>query len=307
LIAQAKTAMLSNVLLMLPDFGLILLGAVLARRFRYPRGFWEGAEKLVYYVLFPPLLFNAIVGAKFSFTTDGKLLAAAVGSFFAAVALGFLAKPLFHPRRELFASCVQTAFRYNTYVGLALAQSLFGGRGVALLALIVSFCIPLANVFAVYALARHRGGNVLRELAVNPLILGTVAGLAANLAGVELPQPATSFLARLGAASLAIGLLCIGAGLTFDTFHDDRRTMSWFTVVKLALKPAVAMALVLLLGLRGVEAQIVVLFAALPTASSAYILAARMGGHAAPVAALITMQTLIAMITLPLWVGLAPE
>jgi predicted permease len=298
--------MISNVLLMLPDFGLILLGAVLARRFRYPRGFWEGAEKLVYYVLFPPLLFNAIVGAKFSFATEGRLLVAAVASFVIAVALGFLARPLFRPRRELFASCVQTAFRYNSYVGLALAQSLFGARGVALLALIIAFCIPLANVFAVYALARHQGTNVLRELAVNPLILGTAAGLAANLAGIELPAPATSFLARLGAASLALGLLCIGAGLAFDTFHDDRRTMTWFTFVKLVMTPAVATALVYFLGLHGVEAQVVVLFAALPTASSAYILAARMGGHAAPVAVLVTMQTLLAMATLPLWVGFAP-
>jgi predicted permease len=298
--------MTPKVLLMLPDFGLILLGAILARRFTYPRGFWDGAEKLVYYVLFPPLLFSAIVGAKFSLATDGKLLAAAVATFFIAVALGFLARPLLRPRRELFASCVQTAFRYNSYVGLALAQSLFGARGVALLALIIAFCIPLANVFAVYALARHQGANVLRELAVNPLILATVAGLAANFAGVELPLPAANFLARLGGASLAVGLLCIGAGLAFDTVRDDRNTMIWFTVVKLLLAPAAATALVMLLGLRGVEAQIVVLFAALPTASSSYILAARMGGHAAPVAVLVTIQTLLAMATLPLWLGFAP-
>jgi predicted permease len=196
---------------------------------------------------------------------------------------------------------VQTAFRYNSYVGLALAQSLFGARGVALLALIIAFCIPLANVFAVYALARHQGANVLRELAINPLVLSTVAGLVANFAGVELPLPVANFL-----ASLAVGLLCIGAGLAFDTVRDDRATMIWFTVVKLLLAPAAATALVILLGLRGVEAQVVVLFAALPTASSAYILAARMGGHAAPVAVLVTMQTLLAMATLPLWVGFAP-
>jgi predicted permease len=297
--------MLSNVLLMLPDFGLILLGAVLARRFRYPRGFWEGAEKLVYYVLFPPLLFNAIVGAKFSFATDGKLLAAAVGSFFAAVGLGFLAKPLFHPRRELFASCVQTAFRYNTYVGLALAQSLFGARGVALLALILAVCIPLANLIAVTTLARHGKSNLGRELVTNPLILSTVAGLAANFAGLELPGPASSFLTRMGAASLALGLLCIGAGLAFRTVGDDPRTLGWFIFVKLVAKPAVAVLIALAVGLRGVEAQVLVMFAALPTASSAYILAVRMGGVAAPVALLITVQTLAAMVTLPLWVTFA--
>jgi malonate transporter and related proteins len=296
----------TNLLLMLPDFALILIGALMARRFAYERGFWEGTERLVYYVLFPPLLFNAIVTAEFSFASDMLVLAAAVGSFLAAVALAYLAVPLFKPRPEIFAGCVQTAFRYNSYVGLALAQALYGARGVALLALIVSVCIPLANFFAVYALARHRRVNLLRELAINPLILGTVSGLLANLAGIELPVAAANLLSRLGGAAIAIGLLCIGAGLTFASVRDDRRTLTYFSVIKLVVVPAIALALIYAFGLRGVEAQVVILFAALPTASSAYILAARMGAPAAPVAALITVQTLVAMATLPLWVSVAP-
>jgi hypothetical protein len=297
--------MLSNALLMLPDFGTILLGAVLARRFAFARSFWDGAERLVYYVLFPALLFNSIFSAKFSLATDALLLGAGVVTLLSAAAMGFLARPLFGTAPALFASCVQTAYRYNSYVGLALAQSLFGARGVALLALILAVCIPLANLIAVTTLARHAKSNLGRELVTNPLIVSTVAGLAAQLAGLELPGFASSFLARLGSASLALGLLCIGAGLSFMTVKDDPRSLSWFTFVKLVATPAVAVIVVLALGLRGVEAQVVVLFAALPTASSAYILAVRMGGLAAPVAALITVQTLAAMITLPLWVTFA--
>ncbi len=109
----------------------------------------------------------------------------------------------------------------------------------------------------------------------------------------------------MGSASLALGLLCIGAGLSFTTVKDDPRSLTWFTFVKLVATPTVAVIVVWALGLRGVEAQVVVLFAALPTASSAYILAVRMGGLAAPVAALITIQTLAAMVTLPLWVTFA--
>jgi malonate transporter len=298
--------MLSNALLMLPDFGMILLGALLARRYAYQRSFWDGAERIVYYVMFPALLFNSILSARFSLATDSALLAAAVATFLAAVALGFLARPLFRPQPALFASCVQTAYRYNSYVGLALAQSLFGARGVALLALILAICIPLANVIAVTTLARHGQLRLGRELVTNPLIVSTIAGLAANLAGLELPQVVVNFLSRLGAASLALGLLCIGAGLSFTTVKDDPRTLVWFSVVKLVAVPAIAVVAVRLAGLDGLEAQVVVLFAALPTASSAYILAARMGGLAAPVAVLITFQTLIAMVTLPLWLTFAP-
>jgi len=298
---------LNNALLMLPDFGLILLGVLLARRLGYARAFWEGAERLVYYVLFPPLLFTAIVNAKFTLATEGLMLSAAVGAFLAAVALSFAARWLLRPEPAFFASCVQTGFRYNSYVGLALAQSLAGPRAVALIALIFAVCIPLANVFAVYALARHRRTGMLREMAVNPLILGTVSGLVANLAGVELPALATTFLSRLGSASLALGLLCIGAGLTFASVHEERRTMVYFVAVKLLAKPAIALALVHATGLTGTPALVVMLFAALPTASSAYILAARMGGRGAPVAYAITVQTLLAMATLPVWISLAPR
>jgi predicted permease len=294
----------NNALLMLPDFGLILFGALLARRLGFARSFWDGAERLVYYALFPPLLFTSIVNARFSFASESRMLVAAVGAFLVAVVLGFAARWLLRPQPAFFASCVQTAFRYNSYVGLALAQSLGGPRAVALMALIIAICVPLANVFAVYALARHRQTGVLREMAVNPLILATVSGLAANLLGFEMPQLIGTFLGRLGAASLALGLLCIGAGLTFASVREERATMAYFVAVKLLAMPAVAMALVHALGLTGTPALVTMLFAALPTASSAYILAARMGGHARPVAYAITVQTLLAMVTLPLWLAL---
>jgi predicted permease len=297
--------MFSNALLMLPDFGTILLGALLARRFAFQRAFWEGAERLVYYVLFPALLFSSILRAQFSFATDSLLLIAGVATLLAAMALGFLAHPLFRPEPRLFASCVQTAYRYNSYVGLALAQSLFGARGVALLALVLSISIPLANLVAVTTLARHGRTSLGRELATNPLILSTVGGLIANAAQVQLPEAAASFLTRMGAASLALGLLTIGAGLEFRTVKDDPRVLVYFSFVKLVVVPAVALAIAAATGLSGVEAGVLLLFAALPTASSAYILAVRMGGVAAPVAVVITFQTLAAMLTLPLWITFA--
>jgi hypothetical protein len=297
--------MFANALLMLPDFGTILLGALLARRFAFQRPFWDGAERLVYYVLFPALLFNSILSAQFSFATDSLLLGAGVATLLSAVALGFLARPLFGTEPALFASCVQTAYRYNSYVGLALAQSLFGTRGVALLALILAICIPLANLVAVTTLARHGKTNLARELVTNPLIVSTLGGVVAHAVGLQMPAFVTSFLTRMGSASLSLGLLCIGAGLTFKTVQDDPRSLGWFTFVKLVAAPAVAIALAWLIGLRGLEAQVVLLFAALPTASSAYILAARMGGLPGPVAALITFQTLAAMATLPLWLTFA--
>jgi predicted permease len=301
--------MVANALLILPDFALILLGWLLVRAFAqsYDRGFWTGAEKLVYYLLFPALLFNSINGAQFSLAADVMLVVAAVGAFLSAVALGFAAKPLLHPPPDVFAGCVQTAFRFNSYIAFALAQSLIGPRGIALLALVMSVCVPLANLFAVYALARHRQTGLLRELATNPLLIATVAGLLTNVLGWKMPALAATFLGRLGNASIALGLLCIGAGLTLTAVHAQRATLGYFITVKLVAYPAIAYLLARALQLPDLQTQLLILFAALPTASTAYVLAARMGGNAAPVAFIITAQTLLSMITMPLWLSLAPH
>ncbi len=299
--------MFAHTLIILSDFALILLGLVLGRAWpqAYSKPFWVGAEKLVYYVLFPALLFGAINGAAFDLRSDAMMLSVAVAVLLGAAAAGFGGRWLFRPADDVFAASVQTAFRYNSYIGLALAQSLFGARGVALLALIVSVCVPLANVIAVWALARHAQRGLWRELAANPLILATLGGLLTNLAGWTLPPLAQGFLARLGSAALALGLLCIGAGLSLAAVQAERALLGYFSAVKLLLCPLLALALIALTGLQGLPAQVLLLFAALPTASSAYVLAARMGGAAAPVAFVVTLQTLAAMLTLPLWLGRA--
>jgi predicted permease len=300
--------MLANALLILSDFALIALGLLLRRLWSesFRKGFWTGAEKLVYYVLFPALLFNAINRAQFSLATEATVLAVAVGAFLSAVALGFAARLVVRPAPDVFASCVQTAFRYNSYIGLALAQTLLGARGVALLALVIAVCVPLANTFAVYALARHAQRGLLRELASNPLIVATVAGLVTNLLGIRVPTfLSVALLDRLGNGGLALGLLCIGAGLTLDNVQTPKRVLAYFSAIKLLAFPAVALVLAHALGLGRVETQLVVLFGALPTASTAYVLAARMGGNAAPVAFTITGQTLVSVLTLPLWMALA--
>ncbi len=298
--------MFANAALILPDFALIVLGFILFHRFGYDRSFWIGLERLVYYVLFPALLFNSIVATQYSLAADGKLLVAAVGGLFSAAALGFAARLL--PQKipaSFLAPCAQTAYRYNSYLGLALAQSLAGSGGVAQIALIFAVCIPLANLIAVSTMARHSDVGLARELVRNPLILATVGGLAANALGLQLPQFAAHALGRLGQASLALGLVCVGAALSLAGAASHRVLLGWFSAVKLLLFPAVVLALALLLALALAQGRIAVLFAALPTATSAYVLATRMGFDGTAVSFLITAQTVASMLTLPLWVALA--
>jgi predicted permease len=291
---------MSDALLLLPDFLLILSGFLICRVTPLGRSVWDGAERLVYFVLFPALLFTAILRYPLS---PGAMLPLA-GSALAVVAVG-VAAALALGRwpgvdARLHASGAQVAFRFNSYVALALAERLGGTQGVAWMALIMSLAVPLCNVAAVWPLARHGGHGYARELLRNPLILATAGGLLFNLLGLRLPELATLTLGRIGSAALPIGLMAVGAGLQFGALREGPRLAAALLATRHLLLPAVAIALVVLLQLPPAQQAIVVAFAAMPTASSAYVLAVRMGGHGGYVAGLVTVSTLVAMAGLPL-------
>ena len=290
-------------LLILPNFVLILVGLALARRFGYGIEFWSGLEKLVYYVLFPALLFRALALAKIDFAQTGWLVAAACAFTVAGFALSLLAKPLFGLDQQLYATGSQCGYRFNTYIGLAVAGSLFGGQGVALAALLLGVMIPLANFGAVAVLASQSERGFLVELAQHPLVVSSLAGFAWNLAGLPLAGFADQTLALLGQTALPAGLLSVGAAMRIERGQGPVGAHAWWLTVKLLALPAIAWSLARLLGAQGVEARVLILCAALPTATNAYILAVRMTGDGRAVATQVTVGTMLAMATIPAWMA----
>jgi predicted permease len=292
----------STAFALLPDFALILLGYALRRWMALGDHFWTGLEKLVYFVLFPALLFNAITKTPLSFSAL-PLIGVGAAAMIGAMLLGLLARPLFPLSPISFASQFQCAFRFNSYIGLAIAAKLHGATGIAAMGLLAGAMVPLANFSAVWMLARHRETSVWRELARNPLFLATFGALVWNLAGLNVPLPVGQFLGRLGEAAIALGLLAVGAALklrgTLGT--NGRGAAAYFLAVKLLAMPLIALLMARWMGLRGGHFDVALAFAALPTASSAYILAQRMGGDGARVAWLISAGTLLSMVTVPAW------
>jgi predicted permease len=178
---------------------------------------------------------------------------------------------------------------------------LFGAPGIATMGLIVGAAVPFANLVSVWMLARHGEVGLWREVARNPLIWATASGFLLNLAGFVPPAPLQAFLGRLADASIALGLITVGAALRLDGSSGVKAFASWLVAVKLLALPLIAIGVGTLFGLSGLNFQVVVLFAALPTASSAYILAMRMGGDGRSVAWLISATTLGSMLTLSGW------
>jgi predicted permease len=291
-------------LLILPNFVLIVIGLVLARRFDFGRDFWDGLEKLVYYVLFPALLFRSLATARIDFRETGMLVMAALLFTLAGFVLSLAAGPLFRLDRKFLATGSQCGYRFNTYVGLAIAGSVFGTPGVALAALLLGVMIPLANFLAVAMLAAHGKHGFLYELVTHPLLVSSVVGLAWNAAGLPLPGFADQTLNLLAVTALPAGLLSVGAAMRIERGQGSVGAHVWWLTVKLVAVPLVAWGLIRLFGFQGVDAKVLLLCAALPTASNAYILAVRMTGDGRAVATQITVGTILSMLTIPLWMAM---
>jgi predicted permease len=292
---------MTTALMLLPDFALILLGAAIRRWMHLGDHFWSGVEKLVYFILFPALLINAIVKTRLDLAAALPLLGTAFAMMACGMLLGIVPKLFTRLPALTYASMFQCAYRFNSYIALAVAGMLYGSPGIATMGLIVGAAVPFANLVSVWMLARHGEAGLWREVARNPLIWGTATGFLLNLLGFVPPAPLQAFLGRLADASIALGLIAVGAALRLESTPGVRGFSAWLVVVKLLALPAIALGIGAALGLSGLNYQMVVLFAALPTASSAYILAMRMGGDGRSVAWLISATTLGSMLTLPFW------
>jgi len=295
--------------LLLPDFSLILCGHLICRHTALNRTVWQQVDSLVYFFLFPVLLFHAIVkspldlGAASGLIAGGWMVAAAgIGLSYALPHLPWIGTRL--DRRD-HAAAAQIGFRFNSFIGLALAERLAGAQGLLLIAVLIGVCVPVFNMAAVWPMARHAERSFVREMLRNPLIIATASGLLANLLGFRMPAWLEPSVGRIGAASLALGLMAAGAGMQLGSLARAKLLALSVITIKHLLLPLVAFGVSRLLGLSEVQTTVLLAFSALPTASSAYVLAARMGYNGPMVAGLVTLSTLAGLLSLPLAVALA--
>lgn len=299
---------------LIPVAALIALGNILRRRRFLDEKFWEAAERLVFFVLFPCLLFNKTANADMADVAVGPmasvLLAAIVATAFATV----LAQSLSDTRGPGFAAVFQGAIQQNAYIGFAVASGLLGLAGDVRAAIAAAVMVPLVNAMSIVLLARlgksrakKKPGWTTVPVAVltNPLIIALALGWIVNGLDWGAPPLIDGITAILGQGSLPLALLCVGAGLRLREVRHAGRPVFVSAGLKLVVLPAAAFVACLAVGLEGAEAVVAVLFAALPSSATAYMLSRRMGGDSTLLAGIITVETLAAGITIPLAIALA--
>ena len=295
--------------LLAPDFSLILLGFLLCRYTALNRAVWEQAEKLVFFVFFPVLLFHSIVKSPLDLSATSGLIVGGLTLAASGIAMAYVLPclPWLGARidRREHAACAQIGFRFNSFIALAMAERLAGPEGLLLIAVLIGVCVPIFNMAAIWPMARHSETHFGRELLRNPFIIATVSGLLANLLGFHIPNWLEPSVSRIGAGSLALGLMAAGAGMRLGSISQAKTLSVAVLLIKHMLLPLVALFLSHALDLSKAQTLVLLAFSALPTAPTAYVLAARMGYNGPLVAGLVTLSTLMGLLSLPFAIALS--
>jgi malonate transporter and related proteins len=297
-----------------PVFLLIVLGFALKQSLMRLETQWHGLERLVYYVLFPALLIETLAKADLATVQVAGVGGALSLSALLLSGLCLALRPFLAAKCAVdgpaFTSIFQGTIRWQTYVALAIAGNLYGELGLALASVAMVAIIPIVNVLSVAVLAHYASPEkqsvrtIAMTVVCNPLIWACAIGLAINVSHLPLPSVWHEVAEALGRSSLAIGLLVTGAGLHLQSLFRPSAAAALTVFLKLILMPVVAVALALQFGVSGPNLAVVVICSSVPTSSSAYVLARQMGGDAPLLAQIITLQTIIAALTMPIAIAL---
>ncbi len=275
----------------------------------------QALEVTAYYVLVPALIVSRLARADFGADLLGPLALAVLVPVFSIPPLllalrSALRRPPFWLQGPALPCTLQGIIRNNVFITLAIGQAVMGDRGALLMALAAMFNMPAANLLSVGALVHSGHGGrgtftrALRALATNPLLLATAAGLFLGLSELPLPEPLLRGADMLAAGVLPLIMLAVGAGLTWPALRGGLTPLIFASSFKLLVMPAMGFLVARMLDAGPELTFAVVLFHAAPAAAGAYLLARQLGGDAELMAAMVSVQTALAALTMPLVLAL---
>jgi predicted permease len=290
----------------LPIFLLVMLGFVFSR-WEFPApGFWRIADRITYYVFLPALIVEKLVNTSFTLN-DFYSLTSVLMLTVVVVSLILLAiRKLLPVSAASFTSVFQGSIRPNNYVALAAAAALFGPKGLALAAIVMAGVIPIVNILCIaclnYFVSKNGKGvaSLVRGVLSNPIVLACGLGILLSVTGIGLPYVSNDLFKILSSAALPMGLISVGTGLQLIGNREQTVPVVVASVLKLVVLPVITYYLLTVLGVDDIRRSVAVLFSSVPCAISSYILAGHLNGDQKLMATIITMETLIAFISMPI-------
>jgi malonate transporter and related proteins len=290
-----------------PVFSLLLAGRLLKRLKLTNEMFLKVSDRLVYYIFFPVLLFWKIGGAGADGFMDWHLCTAAIVSIAVIYLVSALALKIFRISNYKAGTFSQSCYRFNTYIGMAIAYYAFGEAGLKHFGILIGFAIPFINILAVSTLVWYSGratssgrslGIFFKEIGTNPLVLACAAGLAySNIVGT-FPVFMDNSFRLLSAAALPLALISIGGALTVKGLKGNLGISTLALVIKLLMLPLVGFFVLQQFQVTGLPFKVGMLFFTLPTSPAIYVLSSQLNSDTELASAAIALSTIFSFITL---------
>jgi len=306
--------MLATLNAVAPIFIVIITGYLLKRIRLVPGEMWPIVEHICFYLLMPFLIIRTLARADLGAIPIADFAIVIAGGVIGMASLLLLLRPVTEHRFGIsgptFTSIFQGATRFHGFMALAIVGSLYGEEGVALSGIAIGIMVPLINMLNVAVLtifgqgdAKPDWATVILKIISNPLIVACVIGFALNLTGV--PQFLYGAIDIIGDGGLGLALLAVGAGLSVGRAMETKMLVAAGVLMRLLGMPLLVVLLSWAVGLEGLTRTVAIITGAVPTASSAYVMARQMGGDADLMANITTVQVLVAAVTLPLFIYIA--
>ena len=257
------------------------------------------ANKLVFNVALPVMLFFAISQRSFSETIDLPLTLVGLGGTLALVGLLLVVGRLVpEDQRGVF---VQGSYRGNLAIlGVALTVAAYGEDALPIVAVYIAVVTTAYNILAVWVL---NSSGLIRQLLKNPILIGIGAGVMVSALDIHIPAVLSSTADYIAGMTLPLALLCIGATLDFSSLLSHGRSISLAVFFKLIISPLLLVGLGVAFGLGGEQLGILFFMAASPTATASYIMARQMTSHGPLAAEIVAVTTAMGVVSYTL--GLA--
>jgi len=303
--------MLAVISLIVPIFGLIGLGFIVARTGWLDANATRALSQFGYKVAVPALLFRAMSSVGAPEVSPLRLL----GAYFSAITTTWIVATfatwalLRRPAVDGASIAMGSCFGNGVMLGIPLILGALGNDATAPIAVLVTVeTIYLWLLATLHMEVASRGprsisfgaiGGILRDVARNPIVGAVLLGVAWAASGLTLPALPDKLLALLAQSAIPVALFALGMSLAAYSIKGQIGTMALICTLKLAFYPMLALIFALwVFELPLLWASALFLFTSMPVGANAFVFAALYDRAVGSVSAAIAVSTAIAVVSL---------
>ena len=298
-----------------PIFLLIIIGFLLKKTVVNKDSFWEISSDITYRLLMPSMLFYQISSNQISTSVFSQYALVILPAAFTVIIFSLLISFVFNFNAKTTTSVLQGCVRHNAFIVLAIVSKLFGQEGLVLASLIMAILIPFSNIMIVVIMtvllhntqSKKYFSNIGKELLQNPILLSIIIGIIFSLLGFKDVVILHDTTKLLGAVALPLMLLTIGANIRYKHIVTEQMPILIAILAKILIFPVIIFLIAKYSELTQMQTIVAIIFGAVPTAVSSSALAKKMGGNVEAINLIITLQTLISFVSIPIIIFLSKQ